>query len=196
MTIRLEPFGERSLPNTHMTYTRVGKEFALGKYRLEVNADVHNLFNVNTATSVSFVVGSHFRSAQRDIAERGRLRDPVAENLEGGRDVRVLESVTVDQPRITRNTRIALTRDVRRRPRSGRSERELDRVNTRHTNLGLVITRSVSHSARLRRAAGRGSVTIDAQMSSQAVDPCCIVEVAADVEPCRVLIRVIRAIRG
>jgi hypothetical protein len=60
VTIRLEPFGERSLPTTHMTYTRVGKEFAFGKNRLEVNADVHNLFNVNTATSVSFASGPTF----------------------------------------------------------------------------------------------------------------------------------------
>ena len=30
VTIRLEPFGERSLPKTHMVYTRFGKEFRLG----------------------------------------------------------------------------------------------------------------------------------------------------------------------
>ena len=29
VTIRLEPFGERSLPNTHIVYTRFGKEFKL-----------------------------------------------------------------------------------------------------------------------------------------------------------------------
>ena len=60
VTIRLEPFGERSLPNTHMVYTRFGKEFSSGRNRLEVNADLHNLFNVNTATSVSFASGPTF----------------------------------------------------------------------------------------------------------------------------------------
>jgi hypothetical protein len=60
VTIRLEPFGERTLANTHIVYTRIGKEFRLGKTRFEVNADVHNLFNANTPTSVSFASGPTF----------------------------------------------------------------------------------------------------------------------------------------
>ena len=60
LTVRLEPFGERTLPSTHMVYSRFGKEIKLGKSRLELTADVHNLFNVNTATSVSFVSGPTF----------------------------------------------------------------------------------------------------------------------------------------
>ena len=59
-TIRLEPYGSSTLPNTHVVYTRVGKEFTIGRSRLELNADVHNLFNVNTPTSVSFASGPTF----------------------------------------------------------------------------------------------------------------------------------------
>jgi hypothetical protein len=60
VSIRLEPFGERSLPNTHIMYTRVGKEFRVGRKVLEFNADVHNLLNANTPTAVSFVSGPTF----------------------------------------------------------------------------------------------------------------------------------------
>ena len=60
VTIRLEEFGQRSLPNTHIVYTRIGKEFVLGKTRFEVNADVHNLFNANTPTSVTYASGPTF----------------------------------------------------------------------------------------------------------------------------------------
>ena len=59
-TIRLEPYGDSRLPNTHVVYTRIGKEFTIGNSRLELNADVHNLFNVNTPTSVSFASGPTF----------------------------------------------------------------------------------------------------------------------------------------
>ena len=72
VTIRLEEFGQRSLPNTHIVYTRIGKEFVLGKTRFEVNADVHNLFNANTPTSVTFASGPLSDNSTRRHKPAGR----------------------------------------------------------------------------------------------------------------------------
>ena len=56
-TVRLEPFGAQSLPNLHAFSFRASKNFSLGRYRLNVAADLYNLFNINTETNVTFVSG-------------------------------------------------------------------------------------------------------------------------------------------
>jgi hypothetical protein len=71
VNIRLEPYGERTLPNTHIVYTRVGKEFRLGGNVLELNADVHNLFNANTPTSASFASGPTFGALDASSQNNG-----------------------------------------------------------------------------------------------------------------------------
>ena len=71
VTIRLEPFGERTLPNTHIVYMRLGKEFRLGKNRLEVNGDIHNLLNANTPTSVSYASGPTFGALNASSQNNG-----------------------------------------------------------------------------------------------------------------------------
>jgi hypothetical protein len=57
VTVRLEPFGAQALPDLHAFSFRASKNFVLGRYRLNVAADVYNLFNINTETNVSFVSG-------------------------------------------------------------------------------------------------------------------------------------------
>jgi hypothetical protein len=71
VNIRLEPYGARTLPNTHIVYTRVGKEFRLGGNVLELNADVHNLFNANTPTSASFASGPTFGALDASSQNNG-----------------------------------------------------------------------------------------------------------------------------
>ncbi len=62
VTVRLEPFGAQTLPNLHAFSFRASKDFPVGRYRLNVAADVYNLFNINTETNVTFVSGPTYRA--------------------------------------------------------------------------------------------------------------------------------------
>jgi len=57
VNVRLEPFGAQTLPDLHAVNFRASKNFIFGRYRLNVAADVYNLFNINTETNVTFVSG-------------------------------------------------------------------------------------------------------------------------------------------
>jgi hypothetical protein len=71
VNIRLEPYGDRKLPNTHIVYMRLGKEFRLPGGVFEINADVHNLFNANTPTSVSWASGPTFGALDASSQNNG-----------------------------------------------------------------------------------------------------------------------------
>ena len=57
VTIRMEPFGESQLPSLHTFNLRIGKRMSIQKYRLQVQADLYNLANINTVTGLTVASG-------------------------------------------------------------------------------------------------------------------------------------------
>jgi hypothetical protein len=55
VTIPLEPIGASRDPNQHVVNIRAARPFQLGSRRLSLQAEVFNLFNVNTATTIRYV---------------------------------------------------------------------------------------------------------------------------------------------
>jgi hypothetical protein len=61
LTVRVEPIGERRLPNLNVLNVRAEKSFGLGSgHRLALRLNVYNTLNVNTVRSVNALSGSAF----------------------------------------------------------------------------------------------------------------------------------------
>ena len=70
VTARMEPFGAQSLPDVHTVNVRGTKHVQFGRYRVSLAADVYNLFNVNTPTTISYVSGPTFGAISGIIEPR------------------------------------------------------------------------------------------------------------------------------
>jgi hypothetical protein len=60
LTVRMEEFGAQSLPDLHTVNLRGGKQFRFGKYRLDLDVDLYNAFNVSTITGSTFASGPSY----------------------------------------------------------------------------------------------------------------------------------------
>ena len=61
VTLRLEPFGARREPNLNVMNLRASKRFALGgSRRIELDFDLFNALNTNSATTINSVSGPTF----------------------------------------------------------------------------------------------------------------------------------------
>jgi hypothetical protein len=57
VTLRLDPFGSESGPTQNYMDLRLGKNFPVGKHRLEVSVDAINALNTNVAQALTYVSG-------------------------------------------------------------------------------------------------------------------------------------------
>jgi len=57
VSVFAEPRGSRKLPDQHLLDIRIEKSFNIGRGIFRILADVHNVFNVNTATSLGNTTG-------------------------------------------------------------------------------------------------------------------------------------------
>jgi hypothetical protein len=71
VTLRLEPYGSRSLAAINVLNLRAGKEFALGAgIRFGIDVDVFNVLNSNAPTSAAFASGPTFGYATAVLPAR------------------------------------------------------------------------------------------------------------------------------
>jgi hypothetical protein len=70
LTMRMEEFGNQSLPALHTVNIRAGKRFNLARYKLEFAVDMFNAFNANTVTGSTFVSGPTYGSISSIFSPR------------------------------------------------------------------------------------------------------------------------------
>ena len=60
VTLRMEEFGATALPSLHTINLRVSKQLSIQRYRLQLQADMYNLLNVNTVTGLTVASGPSY----------------------------------------------------------------------------------------------------------------------------------------
>ncbi len=71
VTLRMEEFGATTLPSLHTINLRVSKQLSIQRYRLQFQARIYNLLNVNTVNGPDRRVGTDLRTDHRVHAAAG-----------------------------------------------------------------------------------------------------------------------------